>query len=64
MKEDDGKKYSLRAEKIGKNIIKKSKSADKFMISGMHYLENFTKALLSVRPKNVEPKKREKEGGS
>ena len=61
-KEIDDKKYSRRAEQIGNNIIKKSKLAGKYTSNGLIYLENFVKALLSVRPKQVHIRTKEKKG--
>ena len=58
----DDKKYARRAEQIGNNIIKKSKLAGKYTSNGLIYLENFVKVLLSVRPKQIDLRTKEKKG--
>ena len=62
-KKFDDSKYSHRAEQIGKNVIKKSRSASKYTSYGITFLENFVKTLLSIRPKQVEIKKDKEKGG-
>ena len=48
MNKTEDPNYSQKAKQIGENVIKKSKAAENFTQSGMHYLEDFIGKLLAV----------------
>ena len=56
-KKDNNKSFNLIADEVEQAIKKNSNKVEKLVRNGLETLEDILSSLLSTRPKEIEPKK-------